>query len=62
MSVEVNDESGADVDAERLAQLSRFVLDRLRVHPLAELSIIADDAGYTYDATPPATPTEEGER
>lgn len=44
MSVEVNDESGADLDAERLATLSRFVLDRLRVHPLAELSIVAVDA------------------
>lgn len=44
MSVEVNDESGAGVDAERLAALSRFVLDRLRVHPLAELSVLAVDA------------------
>lgn len=44
MSVEVNDESGASVDAERLAVLSRFVLDRLRVHPLAELSVLAVDA------------------
>jgi DNA-binding transcriptional regulator YiaG len=26
------------------------------------LTIIADDAGYTYDATPPATPTGESER
>jgi len=45
MSIEVNDESGADVDAERLVTLSRFVLDRLRVHPLAELSVLAVDAG-----------------
>lgn len=43
MSVEVNDESGAQIDAQRLADLSRFVLDRLRVHPLAELSILAVD-------------------
>jgi probable rRNA maturation factor len=43
MSVDVNDESGADVDVDRLALLSRFVLDRMRVHPLAELSVIAVD-------------------
>ena len=43
MSVEVNDESGADVDADRLRALSRFVLDRMRVHPLAELSVLAVD-------------------
>jgi probable rRNA maturation factor len=42
--VEVNDESGADVDVARLSALSRFLLDRLRVHPLAELSVIAVDA------------------
>jgi probable rRNA maturation factor len=44
VSVEVNDESGADVDAERLADLARYVLERLRVHPLAELSVLAVDA------------------
>lgn len=43
MSVDVNDESGADIDVDRLALLSRFVLDRMRVHPLAELSVIAVD-------------------
>jgi probable rRNA maturation factor len=44
MTVDVHDESGADVDTDRLAALSRFVLDRLRVHPLAELSVVAVDA------------------
>ena len=47
MSIEVNNESGEDVDEPALAALARFVLDRLRVHPLAELSVllvdIADD-------------------
>ncbi len=43
MSIEVNDESGEGVDGERLAALSRFVLDELRVHPQAELSILAVD-------------------
>ena len=44
MTIDVNDESGAGVDAPRLAALARFVLDRLRVHPLAELSVLAVDA------------------
>ena len=39
MSVDVLDESGADVDVTGLAQLGRFVLDRLRIHPQAELCI-----------------------
>ena len=39
MSVEVLEESGSQVDAKRLAKVSRFVLDRLRVHPQAELCI-----------------------
>ena len=43
MTIDVNDESGEDVDAPRLAALSRFVLDRLKVHPLAELSVLAVD-------------------
>jgi probable rRNA maturation factor len=43
VTVDVNDESGEAVDAPRLAALSRFVLDRLEVHPLAELSVLAVD-------------------
>jgi probable rRNA maturation factor len=39
MSIEVLEESGSDADAKRLAQVSRFVLERLRVHPQAELCI-----------------------
>ena len=39
MSIEVLNESGHEIDARHLAALSRFVLDRLRVHPLAELCI-----------------------
>jgi probable rRNA maturation factor len=39
MSIEVLEESGARVDVRRLASLSRFVIDRLRVHPQAELCI-----------------------
>jgi probable rRNA maturation factor len=43
MSIEVLDESGLEVDVRHLAALSRFVLDRMRVHPLAELCIKAVD-------------------
>jgi len=43
MTIEVLNESGHDLDVKRLAQLSRFVMDRLRVHPLAELCIKAVD-------------------
>lgn len=43
MSIEVLDESGHDLDVRHLADLSRFVMDRMRVHPLAELCIKAVD-------------------
>jgi probable rRNA maturation factor len=44
VSIDVNNESGEDVDHDRLVALSRFVLDRLRIHPLAELSLVMVDA------------------
>ena len=44
MSVEVLEESGSGTDVDRLARLSRFVLERLRVHPQAELCIKLVDA------------------
>jgi len=43
VSIEVLDESGQALDVRHLAALSRFVLDRMRVHPLAELCIKAVD-------------------
>jgi probable rRNA maturation factor len=43
MSIEVLNESGRDLDERRIAALSRFVMDRMRVHPLAELCIKAVD-------------------
>ena len=43
MSIEVLNESGESLDVDRLVGLSRFVLDRMRVHPLAELCIKAVD-------------------
>ena len=39
MSIEVLNESGDEVDITELSRLSRFVMDRMRVHPLAELCI-----------------------
>ncbi len=43
MSIEVLNESGQPLDVDHLVGLSRFVLDRMRVHPLAELCIKAVD-------------------
>jgi probable rRNA maturation factor len=39
MSIEILNESGTDVPVQELSRLSRFVMDRMRVHPLAELCI-----------------------
>jgi probable rRNA maturation factor len=39
MSVDVLDESGWDADLVELTRLGRFVLDRMRIHPQAELCI-----------------------
>ena len=43
MTIEVIDESGHALDVQRLSSLSRFVMDRMRVHPQAELCIKAVD-------------------
>jgi probable rRNA maturation factor len=43
VTIEVLNESGRDVDVEGLAGLARFVMDRMRVHPQAELCIKAVD-------------------
>lgn len=45
MSVDVNNESGLPADVTALVALSRFVLGKLRIHPLAELSVLLVDAG-----------------
>jgi probable rRNA maturation factor len=39
VSIEVLDESGAAIDVGHLTGLCRFVLDRMRVHPQAELCV-----------------------
>ncbi|MFF5263366.1 rRNA maturation RNase YbeY [Actinomadura viridis] len=43
MSIEVLNESGAEVDEKLLGRLARHVLDGMRVHPLAELSVLLVD-------------------
>ena len=43
MSIEIANESGIDVDESMLAALARHVLDDMRVHPLAELSVLLID-------------------
>jgi probable rRNA maturation factor len=43
MTIEVLNESGLDLDVRRTQQLCRFVMDRMRVHPLAELCVTAVD-------------------
>ena len=45
MSIEILEESGDDVDVTELSHLARFVIDRMRVHPQAELCIkLVDEA------------------
>ena len=45
MSIEVLDESGRSVDVTELSRLARFALNRMRVHPQAELCIkLVDEA------------------
>ena len=49
MSIEIANESGMSVDEPALAALARFVLDELRMHPLAELSVLLVDAPTIAD-------------
>ena len=39
MTIEILNESGTEIGIKELSTLSRFVMDRMRVHPLAELCI-----------------------
>jgi probable rRNA maturation factor len=49
MSIEIANESGMSVDEPALAALARFVLDELRIHPLALLSVLLVDAPTIAD-------------
>lgn len=43
MSVDLNNESGVEVDETGLIRLATFILDELRIHPQAELSVVLVD-------------------
>jgi probable rRNA maturation factor len=48
MSIEVNNESGMEVDERAIVSVARYALDALGINPLAELSIlIVDTAAMT---------------
>jgi len=40
VTIEVNNETETEVDEKALSDLCRFVLDRLRIHPLSDLSVL----------------------
>ncbi|MFV0451211.1 MAG: rRNA maturation RNase YbeY [Propioniciclava sp.] len=47
--IDLNNESGVEVDQVRLVRLATFVLDQLRIHPQAELSIVLVDEATMAD-------------
>jgi len=49
VSIEVANESGMKVDEPALAALARYVLDAMRIHPLAELSVVLVDTATMAD-------------
>src|SRR5260370_32912 len=49
VSIEIANESGVTVDEAGLAALARHVLDGMRVHPLAELSVLLVDEAAMAD-------------
>ena len=44
MTIEVNNETEAELDEKALSDLCRFTLDRLRIHPQAELAVLLVDS------------------
>jgi len=49
MSIEVNNESGHEVDEAELAAVARYVLDEMHVHPQADLSVLLVDVEVMTD-------------
>ncbi len=49
MSIEVNNESGVDVDEAEVAALARYVLDEMHLHPQTDLSVLLVDAEVMTD-------------
>jgi probable rRNA maturation factor len=43
MTIDLNNESGIEADETGLVQLATFILDELRIHPQAELSVLLVD-------------------
>ena len=46
MSIEIANESGADVDTDAILAIARHALDEMGVNPLAELSVLLVDVDY----------------
>jgi probable rRNA maturation factor len=49
MSIEVANESGLDVSEDELISIARFVIDKLNIHPDAELSMVLLDSTSMAD-------------
>ncbi len=49
MSIEVNNESGVEVDEAEFAALARYVLDEMHVHPQTDLSVLLVDTDVMSD-------------
>jgi probable rRNA maturation factor len=49
MSIEVSNESGIDVSEEELISVARFVIEKMKVHPAAELSMVLLDTSSMAD-------------
>jgi probable rRNA maturation factor len=49
MSIDVVNETGADIDVKSVRAQARFILDRLRIHPAAELSVVFVDSATMTD-------------
>jgi probable rRNA maturation factor len=43
MSIDIANESGYEVDEHAIVDVARWTLDRMRIHPLAELSVVIVD-------------------
>ena len=44
MAIDVNNESGWEIDEQAVLDVARYALHRMRIHPLSELSVIVVDA------------------
>jgi probable rRNA maturation factor len=44
MAIDVNNESGWELDEQAVLDIARYALQRMRIHSLSELSVIAVDA------------------